>query len=317
MVKLITPVSLPNYPRRICYRDRLLFLGSCFSRHIGDFLVDMAFPSLVNPFGVLYNPLSVAKAIERIANPEFFDASELFPFEGRWHSYMHHSSLSRSSIEETLLEINGRLSSAAALWPSCSWLVVTFGSARVYRLREGGEVVTNCHKQPDRLFLRQDIPLSELIDCWEPLTRQLLGNYPQLNILLTVSPIRHLGDGMHANAVSKAKLLLLCEKLCEMAPDRIFYFPAYEIMMDELRDYRYYADDLKHPSELAVQVIRERFVEALIEPQEKTAMAQIGKLQQLRRHRLLNPSEEAAAEWREKIRLLEEQIRIDYPYIEV
>ncbi|GAD06961.1 GSCFA family [Porphyromonas crevioricanis] len=315
MIELSTPVVLPRYPFRIGYRDCIFFLGSCFSRHIGDYLSELAFPTVVNPFGVLYNPLSMAGAIDRLRQPDPFLSSDLFFYEGRWSSYMHHSSFSHPSVELALEAMNTQLSEAARLLPSCSLLALTFGSARVYHLRESGEVVANCHKLPADRFLRRDVPLQELIDKWSGLVQELLSCYPRLNILLTVSPIRHLGDGATANALSKAKLLLLCNELQTIAPDRVHYFPAFEIMMDELRDYRFYADDLKHPSALAVRIIRERFTDALIEESVREAMSQVRALRLLQNHRPLQPS--ATDELQQKIEVKRQQIRAKYPYINI
>ena len=254
-MELYTRILLPKARFSFSYEDRVVMMGSCFAENIGRKLEENKFSVDINPFGTLYNPASVAEGLRMLLRPERFTSGDLFRHEGVYHSFTHHSRFSAPSEEECLDHINSRLSQSSDFLRKATRLVITLGTAFVYRLKSDGRIVSNCHKLPEKMFDRQRLSTQEIVEDWKPLLLALWEQNPALKILFTVSPIRHWKDGAHENQLSKATLLLATDALQKDYPGRIAYFPAYEILMDELRDYRFYADDMLHPSPLAIDYI--------------------------------------------------------------
>ena len=248
MVKLQTIVDIQPSEWKIGYEDKILMLGSCFSDEIGAQMQQRYLQVTCNPFGTLYNPLSIAQALTMTEVPE------LVEHDGLWHSMAHHGSFSRASKEEAEQAVCASIKTMQQALNEASVVIVTFGTAWVYEMN--GEIVGNCHKLPERCFTRRRLTVEEIVDAWKP----ILEKYSDKHWLFTVSPIRHIKDGLHENEISKATLLLALEAISHQH-SAISYFPSYEIVLDELRDYRFYADDLVHPSSLAVNYIWERFVD--------------------------------------------------------
>ena len=251
-MELYTRILLPKARFSFSYEDLVVMMGSCFAENIGRKLEENKFSVDINPFGTLYNPASVAEGLRMLLRPEYFTPGDLFQHEGIYHSFTHHSRFSAPSEEECLGHINSRLSESSDFLRKATRLVITLGTAFVYRLKSDGRIVSNCHKLPEKMFDRQRLSTQEIVEDWKPLLLALWEQNPALKILFTVSPIRHWKDGAHENQLSKATLLLATDALQKDYPGRIAYFPAYEILMDELRDYRFYADDMLHPSPLAI-----------------------------------------------------------------
>ncbi len=262
MPQLTTPVPVPKPPFRVDFSTGIVCLGSCFADEVGGRLQMADFHVEVNPYGPLYNPASVASALRRLVEDREVDESDLVLHEGLWHSWHHHGRFSRSSAEECLAVCNERIHQAHRALGEASLLMITFGSAWIFE-REG-QVVANCHKLPSAEFVRRRMSVEEVVALWKPLLETLQVYYPTLNILFTVSPIRHMADGAHGNQLSKSTLLLAIDQLITHSPKlkTLSYFPAYEIVLDELRDYRFYDADMAHPSSLAVDVVWERFQRA-------------------------------------------------------
>ena len=267
MLKLQTPVADAPCKVGISYEDRILMLGSCFSDSIGRQMADFGFDVCVNPFGTLYNPVSILQSIEILAgNREFSkeDCIQIGAGDERWCSFSHHTSFARESQEDFLTNANSSLSAAREFFASCSKVIITLGTAWCFRNVDSGRVVSNCLKRPASEFVRERLSSSDVTDTLRRIAELCEGR----QIIFTVSPIRHFKDGAHGNQVSKSALLLGIEDfLCGCPVDLSMnprytadYFPAYEIMMDELRDYRFYAEDMCHPSQQAVTYIRERFL---------------------------------------------------------
>ena len=225
-----TQVELPKREAEIRHSDRIMLFGSCFAENIGNLLLTNKFRCDVNPFGILYNPLSVVEALWQILSHQTYMEEDLFYAGGCWHSWMHHSVFSASTAASCLSSINTRLAQASAGLPQLDWLVITWGTAFAYWLKERTMVVGNCHKQPDSLFTRQLLTVEEIVTEWECVLVELRKVNPSLKILFTVSPIRHSKDGMHGNQISKSTLLLVADELCRRWSD-CYYFPSYEIMM--------------------------------------------------------------------------------------
>ena len=257
MLKLQTPVADDRCKVGISYEDRIMMLGSCFSDNIGRQLADFGFDVCVNPFGTLYNPISILQSIELLASDRVFCSSDCIQIgagDERWCSFSHHTSFARESKEEFLNNANKALAAAREYFAACNKIIITLGTAWCFRNVSTGNVVSNCLKRPASEFIRERLSSSEV-------TRALIRIAelcPGKQFILTVSPIRHFKDGAHGNQISKSALLLGIDDFLSGNPGD--YFPAYEIMMDELRDYRFYAEDMCHPSQQAVGYIRERFL---------------------------------------------------------
>ena len=233
-------------------------LGSCFSDEIGEQMQQRYLHVTCNPFGTLYNPLSIAQAIN-YQLPMTNDQLPLVEYDGLWHSMAHHGSFSRANREEAEEAVRGSIETMQQALKEATVVIVTFGTAWVYE--KEGAIVGNCHKLPESCFTRRRLTVEEIVAAWQP----ILAQYPDKHWLFTVSPIRHIRDGLHENQLSKATLLQAVEQLGD-------YFPSYEIMLDELRDYRFYADDLVHPSSMAVNYIWERFVDCFCTNQTKNEL---------------------------------------------
>ncbi len=296
IMKLFTEVSCEKNAFTICPSDRLSVLGSCFADSIGEKLSDAGFDVLVSPFGTLYNPASIADAVARLDSGTPFVGSDCIALgagDGRVGSFSHHTSFARPTAEAFLEHANARLAADAARWQQTGKVLITLGTAWVWRAleRPGQPVVANCLKRPASEFSRELLT----VDACARLLGDLVAGHPDKQFLFTVSPIRHLGEGAHANTVSKATLHLavrqVLDRFGENAADRssprAAYFPAYEILTDELRDYRFYADDLVHPSAAAVQIIWERFLDACTDPSDRPRIIAAEKAARAARHRPL------------------------------
>lgn len=269
MIKLQTPVEIPESSIKIGFSDAIILLGSCFSDNIGSIMKDMGFDVMTNPFGTLYNPVSVCNSIRRLDSAVPFSEDECVQMGAGsqlFCSFSHHTAVARSSKEEFLAEVNAALSDANAFFRRASTIIITLGTAWTFRFNATGEIVSNCLKRDAKEFTRECLPLRTC----EVLLNSLVERYPSKRFIFTVSPIRHLKDGAHGNQLSKSTLLLAVDSVVQKHADRCCYFPAYEIMMDELRSYRFYAEDMVHPSAQAVNYIWERFCEFAL---TKTEMA--------------------------------------------
>lgn len=315
MINYCTRVGIPPSSFGICYRDRTLFAGSCFAGYIGNEMVRHGFQAEVNPFGVVYNPLSVAIGCSRLLQPIPFDAGDLFYDQGLYHSFMHHGKFSETSAADALSKMNEALATAAGFIKELSCFVVTWGTAFVYRLKEDGRVVANCHKLPAARFERKRLTTDTIVAEWAALLEAMWKVNPSMQVIFTVSPIRHWKEGAHENQLSKATLLLAEQTLAEMYPGHITYFPAYELMMDELRDYRFYADDLLHPSNVAVQYIWERFCDTYMDAATKELMEEMKAIDKAHHHRPFNPSSDAHKQFLNQTLLKIRWLQDKYPYL--
>lgn len=269
MIKLQTPVEIPESSIKIGFSDAIMLLGSCFSDNIGIIMKDMGFDVMTNPFGTLYNPVSVCNSIRRLDSAVPFSEDECVQMGAcsqLFCSFSHHTAAARSSKEEFLADVNAALSDANAFFQRASTIIITLGTAWTFRFNATGEIVSNCLKRDAKEFTRECLSLRTC----EILLNSLVERYPSKRFVFTVSPIRHLKDGAHGNQLSKSTLLLAVDSVVQNHADRCCYFPAYEIMMDELRSYRFYAEDMVHPSAQAVNYIWERFCEFAL---TKTEMA--------------------------------------------
>ncbi len=316
MMTLYTPADMPSDLPRLTHRDSLMLMGSCFASQMGERLRQAKFDCDVNPYGVLYNPLSISTALREIASGRQYAADDLFPADGCWHSPMHHGDFSAGSPDEALRRINARLSAACTRLASLDVLLLTFGTSWVYEDRLSGRVVGNCHKLPANRFRRRRLSVEDITGDYARLLADLWELRPGLKVVFTVSPIRHVRDGLHANQLSKATLLLAADALQQRFAGRVFYFPAYELLNDELRDYRFYADDLVHPSVLAEDYVWQRFSEACFSGETLQIAAESENIGRMLRHEPFRPGSEEYKRFLGQIVLKIDRLNGKYPYLD-
>ena len=247
-----TSLKLRETRGALCHSDGIMMLGSCFSDNIGARLRSAMMRVDINPFGTIFNPMSVAASIKRIITGTPIAGMELFKANGVWNSYAFHSRFSKSDKMVALEKMNQRISEAHRHLKEAKALIITLGTAMVYRLKATGEVVGNCHKVPQHEFLRGMAGISETVDEMSEAMEMLLRFNPGIRVIFTVSPIRHIADGLETNSLSKATLRCAVDAIIARYP-QCEYFPSYEIMLDDLRDYRFYAADMIHPSDVAIE----------------------------------------------------------------
>ena len=281
------------------HADRIVCMGSCFADTIGGRLASQGFRVTQNPFGVLYNPMSVVKSLERLCYRIPFKESDLFEYNELYGSFAHHSRFSGPDRRQVLAGIERSFEQAAEAMESATCLILTFGTAWVYALSDTGKIVANCHKMPDYMFVRRRLEVAEIVEYYTEFLGQLFGRKPGLKVILTVSPIRHFKDGAHENTLSKSVLHLAVEEL-EAAFPGVCYFPAYELLTDDLRDYRFYADDMLHPSAAAVGYIWEAFAQFAFDKSTREVITQLEQVHKAMEHRPMHPGEPAYRQFAQK-----------------
>ena len=306
-MKFVTSVDIAPSIKKISYSDNILLLGSCFADNIGTKFGEYYFPTTVNPFGILYNPASIASALHTAQSPHHL--TPIIHHNGLWHSFSHHGSFSCASKEQLLYACEQSRAQLREALQHTTTVIITFGTAWVYEYE--GQVVSNCHKIPANLFVRRRLTVDEIVSIWQP----LLASMPDKHWIFTVSPIRHIKDGLHDNQLSKAVLLQSIEQLSQLSIANCSYFPSYEIMLDELRDYRFYADDMLHPSPVAVEYIWQRFVDTYMTADTQNEMRTLHQLWRDRHHRFLHPESDEAQSFQEKICKRLQDIQQRYPWI--
>ena len=316
MMKLYTTVHVTPSEKKIGYGDKILLLGSCFADNIGAKFEEHYFQTTINPFGTLYNPASIAKAVLDMGYGP--SGMGLVEHNGLWHSMMHHGSYSGVDKEEVIARCEESRIQMQETLQQASVVIVTFGTAWVYEYE--GEVVANCHKLPANQFIRRRLTVNEIVDMWQP----IIASMPDKHWIFTVSPIRHIKDGLHENQVSKAILLQAVDRLMAQQASRASrtsstsstsYFPSYEIMLDELRDYRFYAEDMVHPSAVAVEYIWQRFVDTYMNADTRSEMRVLHQLWRDRHHRCMHPNSIEAEQFAQHIKTRLQELQPRYPWL--
>lgn len=280
-----TIIDIPEYPFHLGHEQQGLLVGSCFAVSVGERLARAKMPVAINPFGVVYNPMSVIDTLETIEKGTEIDAGGLTKHNDLWFSFSHHGSFASPDRMEALAHINESIVTGQRALQNADYLILTLGTAWVYEGVETGEIVNNCHKLPARDFRRRRLSVDEIVDGFvRQFSKQV---YTNKKIILTVSPIRHLKDGLTENQLSKATLLVAVHRLVEQF-ENVHYFPSYEILMDDLRDYRFYERDMVHPSPVAVDYIWEQFSDAIIGKDSQKLFKRIEKINNARAHRPFN-----------------------------
>ena len=298
-MELQTVVKLDKPSFRIDYSTRLMMLGSCFVEKVGAKLEYFRFKTDINPCGIVYNPLSVADTLELLLAGKRFSQADLLRNGELWVSLSHHGRFSAREAGDCLQRINSRLEKSVAHLKTTNVLVITWGTAWVYRHRQLGRVVANCHKFPATDFERFRLSPEDIEQVYTDLLSRLHSRYPDMRVLFTVSPIRHWKDGAHANQLSKAVLLLAIDKLKQRL-DYVSYFPSYEIVMDELRDYRFYTEDMLHISPQGIEYIWEKFQSLYMTSATEAWMKRIDKINKTLLHRPADPDSSAYQELMKK-----------------
>lgn len=302
---IVQPVS-PSFS--INHSNRLLSIGSCFSENIGKKFQQYKFNISINPFGQQYNPYSIAKSIERLISNQPYTKNELTFHNELYHSYDHHSSFSAPTVQDTLQKINERLLIESEAIKTADYLFLTFGTAHCFSLKEGGRIVSNCHKMPGTTFNRQLLEPTEIFDYTSNALQKLFALNNRLKVILTVSPVRYFAFGEFENSVGKSHLFTAIHKLLSSFSN-LHYFPAYELVIDDLRDYRFYAEDMVHPNTLATSYVWNKLVDTYFSSDTKSLLKEIEEITAAANHRPRNAQSDAhkkfAQKYLQKIQVLE------------
>lgn len=311
--RLTFPVHPPK--NKINYQDKLLLMGSCFAENIGERMHRYAFNVAVNPNGITYNPISIANNISRLLDDNEYSETELFYHNELWSSWEHHGRYSDTDKSHCIRQINTDYSVGRDFIKTGQWLVVTFGSAWVYRLKSTGQVVNNCHKYPNKEFDKILLSTQEIVTAWQTLLRRVKSVNPQLHIIFTVSPVRYVRDGVAENNLSKAILLQSVHALCK--DFGAYYFPAYELVMDDLRDYRFFEADLVHPNRMAIDYVWEKLLETCMDEESRTIYPQVKSLKEALEHRPFNPETESYKKFAENTHRKKAELVKKYPFLKI
>ncbi|PWA04956.1 GSCFA domain-containing protein [Flavobacterium psychrotolerans] len=311
------PISISNYP--INYHSKIVSLGSCFAVNMAEKLDYFKFQNVVNPFGIIFNPVSIAKLVTRAINHVLFAEKDLFFHNERWHCYEVHSDLSNENKDEFLENLNLLLHSTNDQITQSTHVIITYGTSWVYRNKNSNEIVANCHKVPqnqfDKALLSVEIiekSIQESIDLIQKVN-------PNCNVIFTVSPVRHIKDGFVENQRSKAHLItaihqVLQSEICSLQSTN--YFPSYEILMDELRDYRFYAQDMLHPNQVAIDYIWERFAETYISEASQITMEDVNSVQKGLHHKPFNLNSDSHQQFLVKLQNKMDLLQQQFPNIQ-
>lgn len=312
MWQTVVDIDKPDFS--LDYHSRLMLVGSCFAENIGKKLTEARFSVDCNPCGIVYNPESVAQVLWRLLEEREVTADELVWHDGKWISWGHHGSYSASERDVCLEKMNARIRRGAEQLRKADLLLITFGTSWVYRYLPSGRVVANCHRFPESDFERFCLSVPEVVGLYDRLLDRLEQINPRVRVLFTVSPIRHWKDGAHGNQVSKSILLLAIDELVRRR-ERVCYFPSYEIVLDELRDYRFYAEDMLHISEAAVDYIWSRFKDTFLSADALQVMRQVEKINKGTNHRPFDPESETYLAFRRKLQEELKQLGSRYPLL--
>ncbi|MBL7888108.1 MAG: GSCFA domain-containing protein [Bacteroidia bacterium] len=308
--------TIPAFQQKLSYEQKSMLMGSCFAENIGEKMQEHKFNCLINPHGVLYNPTSIAQALTRYLNDASLKEEELFYAHEQWNSWEHHSRYSDADKVQCIAKINQEISAAHTYLKEAQWLFITFGSSFVYKRKDTGNYVGNCHKVPASQFEKELLTTEAIVQEYSELILQLKKFNPNLKIVFTVSPVRYIRDGVVENNRSKANLITAVHDLVD-AFEHVFYFPAYEIVIDELRDYRFYKEDLVHPNEIAINYVYEKLAEVLLDEFTKKQQEKILELLNAMRHKPFNEQSEAHRKFKANYLARCKEIQKELPVIDL
>lgn len=311
-IKLSTPVEIERSDQVILSNSKILTLGSCFSDHVGSRLLNHGFVTRVNPFGTIFNPISISKSLKYSIDNKRWTESELNVHSNRYFHYDYHTTYDDVQAKNVLEKINSSIGETHEFIKRADYIIITFGTSIVYKLNETDRIVSNCHKVPNKQFSKSFLSAEEMERTMFETVEMLRGINSQLNIILTVSPVRHTKEGILNNSRSKARLIELCHRL-EAQIDNTSYFAAYEIMMDELRDYRFYKSDLIHPNELAVDIIWDRFKDTYFDQTALEKVKELVLLNNAMNHKPFDPNSKAHLDFKSSQLEKIQSIKLKYP----
>ncbi|WP_264552084.1 GSCFA domain-containing protein [Flavobacterium sp. N2038] len=293
------PISKSNNP--IDYNSKILSIGSCFAENMAEKFDYFKFQNETNPFGIIFNPVSIENLFRRVCEKNFFQEKDVFFHNERWHSFEVHSDLSNADRQELLETLNKAITETNKQIKEATHIIITLGTSWIYRNNESEEIVANCHKVPQKQFSKELLPV-EIIEESIQNTIDLIQHInPEINFIFTVSPVRHIKDGFVENQLSKSHLFTALHKTFDFRLSTFNYFPSYEIMMDELRDYRFYNEDMLHPNQIAIDYIWKLFSENYVSENSFSVMKEVDEIQKSLRHRSFNPDSDQHIKFLEKL----------------
>jgi hypothetical protein len=302
--------------QKISHKEALLMLGSCFSEHIGRRLSDLKFNLHSNPFGIMFNPESMRMMLDRMMEKRQFKDEDVFEKDGQWFCFEAHSSISANTKAGLLNTLNAIIGEWSRKLKTADFLSITFGSAFAYERKDNKQIVANCHKLPQALFNKVLIEPQYLIASYKTLLEKLKQFNPSLNILFTVSPVKHLRDGVEENSLSKAILLQAVHGLVKTF-DHCFYFPAYELVTDDLRDYRFYKEDMAHPNEQAIDYVWQKFINVYFNEETCLLCEQLEQISQAMKHRFFHENSETTMNFKKKFHDKCLLFQSHYPFVDL
>lgn len=314
-MKLLTQIPLkPQQHNQIDYNSKLLLLGSCFSENIGEKFSYFKFQSAVNPFGILFQPLAIENLITNAINEKVYTEKDIFFQNEQWHCFEAHSQLSSALKDELLQNLNDQITATNQQINEATHIIITLGTSWVYRDIETDTIVANCHKVPQKRFLKELLSVDAITESLQAIIALVKSVNPEVSFLFTVSPVRHIKDGFVENTQSKAHLIAAIHNVVK-SRNSLYYFPSYEIMMDELRDYRFYNVDMLHPNEVAIDYIWEKFKTVWFSVEALETLDEIAAIQAKKAHRSFNPTSEAHQKFLSKLQLEVEGVCVKFPHI--
>ena len=314
-MKMMLDLEIKSPEKRINYHDRLMLIGSCFTEQIGKKLEEVKFTMMQNPSGILFDPASVVSNLVSYVDNRRYTKEDLFYLNELWQSWNHHSIYSGMDAAEVLVNINNAQQRAHEYLKHADWLIITLGSAFSYRLAESGMAVANCHRAPAQQFGKHLLTVEEIVTSLDTCMHRLFHFNPKLKIIFTISPVRHIRDGVVENNRSKARLIEAVHHMVNKF-DRLHYFPAYEIVIDVLRDYRFYDVDLVHPNYSATEFVFQKFVASFIDEESQAMMEEIKKIVTAYRHKPFQPATEAHQNFLKTYKERATQFMQKYPHVD-
>ncbi len=315
LMKLLTKIPLSKQSNNLIdYNSKLLLIGSCFVENMGKKLDYFKFQNTCNPFGILFHPKAIEALITNAINEKEYSKKDIFFHDEHWHCFNAHSKLSNPSKETLLEELNKQTRSTTHQLSTATHIIITLGTSWVYRFIEDDSIVANCHKLPQKKFLKELLSIDEVVNSLQAINVLLKQVNPKVSIIFTVSPIRHIKDGFVENNLSKSHLISGIHQVINER-ENTYYFPSYEIMMDELRNYRFYADDMIHPSEMAINYIWEKFQQVWISQGTIAIMNEVDSIQKGLLHKPFNPSSKSHQQFLQDLEEKKSMLQLQFPYI--
>lgn len=314
-MKLQTEIQLqPQVFNQIDYHSKICLVGSCFAEHIGQKLDYFKFQNVLNPFGILFHPMAIENLITAAINKKVYTEKDIFFHNEQWHCYETHSRLSSASKEDLLDTLNSSVKLTHQYLKESTHIVITLGTSWVYRHIETDSIVTNCHKIPQKKFVKELLTVDEVSESFQATVSLIRSINPKATVIFTVSPVRHLKDGFIENTQSKSHLIAAIHQYIDPRQN-VNYFPSYEIMMDQLRDYRFYAEDMIHPNQIAIDFIWEQFKKVWIAKKASVIMDQIDDIRKGMQHRPFHPNSEAHQGFLQNLEQKMKDLILQFPHL--